>query len=274
MSAGGLPPDRAGVLLRLGMFVLLAWLGRAIFPLPLLIFNEVLAATLGIFAAGAVANAIVVRIYEAGHLSDVGLGWSHAAPRELWLGIGLGGGAAAVILSGAIAGGWAHFVPVEGSEHPAASVVYLSVLLLFGAMGEGMVFRGYAFQLLIRVVGPVYTIIPTSILFGLAHLLNPNPSALGIANTVLWGCILGYAYWRTRALWLPIGLHFGWNVVLPLFGVNLSGLTMKVTGYALAWNVGDLWSGGEYGVEASILTTLIVAVLFVALRRVGPPVTT
>jgi membrane protease YdiL (CAAX protease family) len=224
-----------------------------------------------LFAAGAVANAIVVRIYEAGHLSDVGLGWSGSSLREFGSGVGLGAGGAAVILGGALAGGLAGFVPAEASEHPWAAVAFTSVLLLFGAMGEEMVFRGYAFQLLIRVAGPFYTIVPTSILFGLAHLLNPNPNVLGIANTMLWGCLLGYAYWRTQALWLPIGLHFGWNVVLPLFGVNLSGLTIGVTGYALEWRVGDLWSGGDYGVEGSVLTTLIVAVLFIALRRVVPP---
>ena len=70
-----------------------------------------------------------------------------------------------------------------------------------------------------------------------------------------WGILLGYAVWRTGALWLPIGLHFGWNVALPLLGSNLSGFTMGVTGYTLEWNVGVLWSGGGYGVEGSLLTT-------------------
>ena len=51
---------------------------------------------------------------------------------------------------------------------------------------------------------------------------------------MLFGVLFGYAYLRTSALWLPIGLHFGWNVVLPLFGANLSGFTMGVTGYSSA----------------------------------------
>ena len=53
---------------------------------------------------------------------------------------------------------------------------------------------------------------------------NENASIFGIGNTMLWGVLLGFAYLRTRALWLPIGLHFGWNFALPLFGVNLAGL--------------------------------------------------
>jgi hypothetical protein len=59
----------------------------------------------------------------------------------------------------------------------------------------------------------------------------------------------------------------GWNMALPLLGSNLSGFTMGVTGYTLTWNVGVLWSGGGYGVEGSVLTTLIVLALFFALRR-------
>jgi CAAX protease family protein len=87
---------------------------------------------------------------------------------------------------------------------------------------------------------------------------------------VAWGILLGYAVWRTGALWLAIGLHFGWNVALPLLGSNLSGFTMGVTGYTLEWNVGVLWSGGGYGVEGSLLTTGIVVALFFTLRKLIP----
>ena len=137
-------------------------------------------------------------------------------------------------------------------------------------MGEELLFRGYAFQLLIRSVGPFATILPTSVIFGLMHSWNLNATAMGIVNTVAWGILLGYAVWRTGALWLPIGLHFGWNVALPLLGSNLSGFTMGVTGYTLEWNVGVLWSGGGYGVEGSLLTTAIVVALFFLLQKLIP----
>jgi hypothetical protein len=45
--------------------------------------------------------------------------------------------------------------------------------------------------------------------------------------------------------------------------VNLSGLTMRVTGHEMAWTAGKLWSGGDYGPEASILTSAVLGVLFV-----------
>jgi hypothetical protein len=45
---------------------------------------------------------------------------------------------------------------------------------------------------------------------------------------------------------------------------------MGVTGYALEWKAGVLWSGGGYGVEGSLLTTGIVVALFFVLKRLIP----
>jgi hypothetical protein len=36
---------------------------------------------------------------------------------------------------------------------------------------------------------------------------------------------------------------------------------MKMTGYEMSWTAGSLWSGGEYGPEASILTSVVVVLL-------------
>jgi membrane protease YdiL (CAAX protease family) len=109
--------------------------------------------------------------------------------------------------------------------------------------------------------------LPVAILFGLVHGSNPHVTWLAVFNTVLWGVILGYAFLRSRDLWLPIGLHFGWNAVLPLFGVNLSGLTIDVTRYEYRWDVLPLWSGGDYGPEGGLLTTIFAVALFFALVR-------
>ena len=175
-----------------------------------------------------------------------------------------------MILAGPAAAGFAHFEPSPTVEHPWASFLFVSLVLLFGAAGEEMLFRGYAFQLLVRSIGAFATILPVSILFGVVHLFNPNATMMGLINTILWGILLGVGYWRTNALWLPIGLHFGWNFALPVFGANVSGFTMGVTGYALRWRTGDFWSGGAYGPEASVLATVIVVALFFVIQRAFP----
>jgi uncharacterized protein len=268
-------PDKLGVILRVSMYVLIGWLSLVL--AAWLMFAVVgsrdtyfLVSAMATFTAAALANAVTVRIYERGRLADLGLGWSNTSTRDFFTGVAAAALAAMVILVGAILAGAARFERTAASENPVASAAFIAIVLLFGAAGEEMLFHGYAFQLLIRKLGAFATILPAGIIFGLAHSNNQNATALGVANTMLWGILLGYAYLRSGALWLPIGLHFGWNVTLPLFGVNLSGFTLGVTGYTLEWRVGPLLSGGAYGPEGSVLTTVIVVALFLAIQRLIP----
>ena len=145
-----------------------------------------------------------------------------------------------------------------------ASLLFVSILLLFGAVGEEILFRGYGFQVIAGTFGAYQSLLPISVVFAAAHW---NAPPLGLFNTFLWGVILGFAFLRSGDLWLPIGLHFGWNVTLPLMGVQLSGFTMGLTGYGLVWKISDLWSGGAYGPEGGLLTSLVIPLVFFAIYR-------
>jgi membrane protease YdiL (CAAX protease family) len=257
-----------GVLLRVGVFALIAILGYYIFPWAMMVVGSpFVIAALSTFAAAGVANAIVLRIYERGQLADIGLGWTRASRRNLALGILGGCGAGIIVLAGPILFRAADLEPAPDSHFRWPSLLLVSIVLLFGSVGEEMLFRGYGFQVLVKAIGPFATILPMGVLFGLAHSQNLHFTWLALLNTVLWGVVLGYAFIISGDLWLPVGLHFGWNWVLPLLGANLSGFTMGVTGYVLQWKIGEPWSGGEYGPEGGWLTTMVVVALFFYLRK-------
>ncbi len=264
-------PDKLRLLVRVGVFVLLVIVGRVVFPMLMQPFGGLLVVSaLSAFATGALANAVVARGWERGQLSDFGLGWAPASGRDLATGIVGGASGAALIVMVAVAAGLANFDAVPRAERALGGIPILIVVLLFGSVGEELVFHGYAFQHLVRHMGEFATVLPVGILFGLMHLGNQNVTLLAVVNTIAWGVLLGCAYLRTRALWLPIGMHFGWNVAMPFLGVNLSGFTIAVTGYELHWRTGVLWGGGAYGLEGGLLTTVVVAGLFVLLYRVIP----
>lgn len=233
-----------------------------------------------LLAAG-FANWISLRIHHDRGLWDAGLWWRRASAVNLALGLAGGIAAACLVLVPPLLVGAARFERTPADPGSWTGVLFLAIVLAMGAMGEELSFRGYGFQVLVNEIGPFATILPVGVLFALVHGHNPHATWFGIANTAGFGILFGYAYWRSLDLWLPIGLHFGWNLTLPLFGVNLSGLTMKVTGYAVAWSAGKLWSGGEYGPEASVLTSAALVALCIYLwkapvRRqdsplVGPP---
>ena len=57
----------------------------------------------------------------------------------------------------------------------------------------------------------------------------------------------------TRALWLPIGLHFAWNFFQgPVFGFPVSG-TQTSTLLQLEPVGPELLTGGRFGPEASLV---------------------
>jgi hypothetical protein len=39
----------------------------------------------------------------------------------------------------------------------------------------------------------------------------------GLLPWLAFGCVLGFARWRTRSLWLPLGVHAGWALGNGLF---------------------------------------------------------
>ena len=98
-------------------------------------------------------------------------------------------------------------------------------------------------------------------MFGVVHLANPGASLWGLINTILIGVLLSIAYLRTRALWLPWGIHFGWNFALGLlFGLPVSGL--RIFNVMVRTTVsGPPWvTGGNYGVEASATTVVVILI--------------
>jgi len=259
-----------GLALRVGAFAIIAALGYyLVFPIIMAFIGApvFVISTLGTFAAAAVANAVVLRIYERGNLASIGLGWTAASRRNLSLGVLGGIGGALVVIVIPLVLRVADFEPVPSEQFRWPSLLFVSILLLFGAVGEEMLFRGYAFQVLVKGIGPFATVLPMAVLFGLAHSQNLNFGPLALTNTILWGVVLGYSFLRSGDLWLPIGLHFGWNWTLPLLGVNLSGFTMNVTGYTMHWKIGGLLSGGAYGPEGGLLTTAVAIGLFFYLGK-------
>ena len=262
-----IPGDKLGLILKIGLYAFLAYMGMIVFYSLLAPTGLLIAGAIGTFLAAAVANAITVRIFERARLSMVGLGWDERSRRNIVFGVCAGILAAAIYVGPALLFRMASVEPDPEYPGNLSSLVFVTCVLVFGAFGEELLFRGYAFQTLVRATGPFAALLPISVLFAAAHSGNQNVSILGLINTFGFGLVLGYAYLRSGDLWLPIALHFGWNWALVIFGLNVSGFRMGVTGYTVRWHVPDLWSGGAYGPEASVLTCGIVVGLLWVLHR-------
>ena len=230
--------------------------------------GEMTAITVAQLLAASIAAALAMAIFESRSLADLGLDWREGAGRNLATGLLLGIGGAALVVIPPLVTGMAHFESLPEADISWRAAGFTPLLLFCGAAGEEIAFRGFTLQSLMRGYGAWAAILVMGAIFGLMHSQNPGSTALSVANTAAFGVLFGASLLRAHDLWLPIGIHFGWNATLPFLGVGLSGLTIRITRYQLVWTAGELWSGGRYGPENSLLASIVLIVLFVAVWKV------
>jgi len=134
------------------------------------------------------------------------------------------------------------------------------VFFILAAALEELLFRGYAFQVLVSAAGVPVAVVVSSALFALAHGWNPNVAFLGLANIFLAGALLAIAYLRTRSLWFVTALHAGWNwTMAAVLDAPVSGIEHLDTPlYDLRVGGPAWWSGGTFGPEAGVPATLVL----------------
>lgn len=159
---------------------------------------------------------------------------------------------------------------VEGWGSPSAAIGFLGLTAVVVA-SEELIFRGIVQRLLEERVGTWIALGVTAALFGAVHLANPHATLWGaFAVAIEAGGMLGAAYVATRSLWLPMGLHFGWNVAVGgIFGTEVSGNEASKGLLDGATSGPTLLTGGAFGPEGSIIAVLACTIITVALLRLA-----
>lgn len=174
-------------------------------------------------------------------------------PAIAGLGLGVAAMAAAVGVAALL-----HVYRITGRGDTALLGLEIVGMAIIPGFTEELLFRGILFRWLEELSGSWIALAITSALFGAIHILNPNAtwfSSLAIAIEA--GAMMGGAYMLTRNLWMPMGLHAGWNLTQgELFDVPVSGL--EEHGLVQAQLSGPpLLSGGGFGLEASIIGLVV-----------------
>jgi len=134
---------------------------------------------------------------------------------------------------------------------------------------EEFAFRGYWLFSFARRLGFWHSALFTSLVFGAAHLGNPNENDLGILQVVVIGLLSCLMIRRTGTLWFPLGFHAAWDWAETFFyGTPDSGL-LGVGRYLNTSAQGPTWlTGGSAGPEGSVIAflVLLLCALLVHLR--------
>ncbi len=228
-----------------------------------------LALVLGLAAAALAVPAYRWVVSRTEHRDPVELGGPGADASVGWgalAGVGLFGVVIACIAS---FGGYT----IHGLGSVPGLVGLVGVMAV-AAVTEELIFRGVLFRIVEERTGTWVGLVLTGLLFGLLHLVNPNANLWGaLAIAVEAGGLLTAAYVATRRLWLPIGLHFGWNIAAGgIFSTDVSG-SGTAQGLLDATTSGPaLLTGGAIGPEGSIVSLLVcvpaaAVLLWLAHRR-------
>ncbi|RAJ66769.1 hypothetical protein K378_02944 [Streptomyces sp. Amel2xB2] len=176
---------------------------------------------------------------------------------------------AAVVVNIAFLGGY----EVDGPGS-ATGAVGLFGFMAAAAVTEELLFRGVLFRIVEERLGTWIALALTGTLFGLAHLPNPHAGVWGaVAVAIEAGGMLTAAYVATRTLWVPIGLHFGWNFAAGgIFSTEVSGNGVSKGLLDSTMSGPSLITGGEFGPEGSVYAVVFcvlatVAFLWLARRR-------
>ncbi|MBX3510556.1 MAG: CPBP family intramembrane metalloprotease [Hyphomonadaceae bacterium] len=199
------------------------------------------------------------------------LGFSATRLRDLLLGV-LAGGLILLAPIGVLAAiGAARWAPdVEAFSTQALG--FGLIACFFNVMTQQMLVRSYIFQELWTKFGAWTATLVTTALFLAMHataLMQGLAGVIAGANILLASLMMSLAYVRTRALWLPIGLHFGWNALQgPVLGINVTGNDLGYGQWRLFSFGGDpLLTGGAMGVEGGLIGLIgpALGLAFVAL---------
>ena len=211
---------------------------------------------------------LLLWLYERSHLTA--LGFKPTSSRVQDLGFGL--------LSSALvaSGGYAMIAFVSGSQllanpdFTAFDFLTGSWWMTKSVMIEELMFRGALLYILIKLTGINKACIASSVAFGIYHWFsygvfgNVVQMIYVFLITAMGGLMFAYAFALTRSLYLPFGLHLGWNVVSTVIFSQgpLGNQLLIVEG---GEQIGAAWSVLNFLYQIMVLPFLT----FVYLKRKG-----
>jgi membrane protease YdiL (CAAX protease family) len=128
---------------------------------------------------------------------------------------------------------------------------------LVPAVVEELTSRGFLLQGIEVIGGSDVALFVSALVFGFLHAANHGASLwTSFAIFVEAGLLIGAGFLWRRNLWFGMGIHYGWNVLVALLGIPVSGGHAHPGLFTVTDSGPGVLNGGAFGIEGS-------AVLFV-----------
>ena len=211
-----------------------------------------------------------VKVIEKNALSSLGF------VKRNWLKYLVWGIVISLVQMGVIAlvyqvSGIGSFVLNELSIEPLLFILGLFPFWLLQGGTEEVATRGWLLTRIAARANLPLAIAISSSLFGILHLGNSGVTFISLLNIVLDGVLAGLLFIYTDSIWLVVAQHGTWNYVQGnLLGFQVSGTGADASIFSFTMGDGPVWlTGGAFGAEGSIITTLVLLVSLVIVYRLG-----
>ena len=163
------------------------------------------------------------------------------------------------------------FVLNELSLEPLLFILGLFPFWLLQGGTEEVATRGWLLTRIAARTNLPFAIAISSSLFGILHMGNAGVTFLSVLNIILDGVLAALLFIYSDSIWLVVAQHGTWNYVQGnLLGFQVSGTSADASIFSFTMGDGPDWlTGGAFGAEGSIITTLVLLVSLVIVYRLG-----
>jgi uncharacterized protein len=207
---------------------------------------------MGSFAVAVIMASWIMAKIEARSLADYGLPWRRAFCGQFWQGAAISFSSLTILLLVLrLVGAFSFGTPQLHDPGILKYGAFWAVVMFLSALLEDFFYRGYLLFTLSTGIGFWPAAIVTSLWMGGMHYLNPGGHGLGPVAATEYCLVTCLVLRRTGDLWMPLGIHSGWNWGAVFFYGMTSGGFAGHPHFLNASFHGPLWlTGGAFGAEA------------------------
>ena len=186
---------------------------------------------------------------------------------SLLKGFGLGLALFLLTLLGLVALGQYRFESIHLNPYSLAFVVFTIPFWILQGTAEEVVSRAWLLPQLASRTNLKLAVLISSLFFTLLHMGNSGLTPLSLMNLFLFGVAMSLYLLKTDTIWGIGGIHGAWNFAQGnLFGVLVSGQSSGTSIMKFIPQGNQDWlSGGSFGIEGSIVSSIILFLLILYL---------
>ena len=186
---------------------------------------------------------------------------------NLLKGFGLGLALFLLTLLGLVALGQYRLESINLNPYSLAFVVFTIPFWILQGTTEEVVARAWLLPQLASRTNLKLAVLISSLFFTLLHAGNSGLTPLSLVNLFLFGVAMSLYLLKTDTVWGVAGIHGAWNFAQGnLFGILVSGQPSGTSLMTFLPQGDQGWlSGGAFGIEGSIMTSLSLLLMIVYL---------